>query len=97
MQDLPNGGGGTPQKRQPCRPMWQGGVLIRGGGGADPSIGPRALETLGTPLGGSTNSWGGGGGGGVYKAGILQGGVQVRGNFHTDKQKKKKTSGSGDS
>ena len=29
--------------RQPCRPMWRGG-------GADASIGPRALETLGTPL-----------------------------------------------
>ena len=54
MQDLPNGRGGgahpEPQRRQPCRPMWQGGVLILGGGGADPSIGPRALETLGTPL-----------------------------------------------
>ena len=25
-------------------------MLIMGGGGADASIGPRALETLGTPL-----------------------------------------------
>ena len=32
-----------PQRRQPCRPMWQGG-------GGDASIGPRALETHGTPL-----------------------------------------------
>ena len=32
----------------PC--MWQGGANSGGGGGADASIGPRALETLGTPL-----------------------------------------------
>ena len=40
--------GGHPelQRRQPCRPMWH----VAGGGGADPSIGPWALETLGTPL-----------------------------------------------
>ena len=55
QQDLPNGGGGggahpEHQMRQPCRPMWQGGVLFRGGGGADASIGPRTLETLTTPL-----------------------------------------------
>ena len=45
-------GGAHPesQRRQPCRPMWQGGSANSGGGGADPSIGPRALETLGTPL-----------------------------------------------
>ena len=69
MQDLPNGGGGggahpEPRRRQPCRPMRQRVVvLIRGGGaGADASIGPRALETLGTPLTwGSefTNHWAG--------------------------------------
>ena len=50
MQVLPNGGGGVhpePQRRQPCRPMWQGGPSR--GGGVDPSIGPRALETLGRP------------------------------------------------
>ena len=49
-------GGGAhpePQRRRPCRPMWQGGVLIRGG--ADASICPRALETLGTPLLGCTS------------------------------------------
>ena len=53
MPDLPNGGGGrTPSPKGaliPCRPMWQGSANS-GGGGADPSIGPRALETLGTPL-----------------------------------------------
>ena len=48
MQDLPNGGGAHPE---PCRSMW------RGGGGADPSIGPRALETLGKPLHGEA-PWG---------------------------------------
>ena len=47
MQVLPNGGGVAP--RAPCRPMWQGGGASRGGG-VDPSIGPRALETLCTPL-----------------------------------------------
>ena len=47
MQDLPNGGGGAR-----CRPMWQGGGGANSGGGegADPSIGPRALEALGTPI-----------------------------------------------
>ena len=52
MQDLPNAGGGAhpePKRRQPCRPMWHEGCEF-GGRGADPSIGPRALETLGTPL-----------------------------------------------
>ena len=58
MQDLPNGGGGgrTPSPEGASRVglcgrggganSWGGG-----GGGADASIGPRALETLGTPLG----------------------------------------------
>ena len=41
MQDLPNGGGAHPEPQRPNS---------GGGGGADPSIGPRALETLGTPL-----------------------------------------------
>ena len=52
MQDLPNGGGGgrTPSPKGASRVGLCGtGVLIPGGG-ADPSIGPRALETLGTPL-----------------------------------------------
>ena len=41
-----------PRRRQPCRPMRQGGGggANWGGGGADASISPRALETLGTPL-----------------------------------------------
>ena len=41
MQDLPNRGGGA---------MRQGGANSGGGGGPDSSIGPRALETLSTPL-----------------------------------------------
>ena len=44
------GGGRTPSPKgeyRVNRPMCRGGG---GGGGADPSIGPRALETLGTPL-----------------------------------------------
>ena len=46
MQVLPNGGGHPElQRRQPCSPMWH-----VAGGGADPRIGPWALETLGTPL-----------------------------------------------
>ena len=37
--------------------MWQGGGANSGGGGAtDASIGPRALETLGTPLVGPTTA-----------------------------------------
>ena len=81
-------GGGTPQKRQPCRPMWQGGCLFRGGGGADPSIGPRALETLGTPLGGSTNSWGGGGE--CTRQEFFKGGFKSVGIFIPTSKKKKK-------
>ena len=41
MQDLPNGGGGAhpePQRRQPCRPMWQGGGANSGGGGGGTPI-----------------------------------------------------------
>ena len=46
------GGGRTPSPEGASRVglCGGGGVLIRGGGGADASIGPRALETLGTPL-----------------------------------------------
>ena len=57
MQDLPNEGGGgrTPSpKGASCVDLCgRGGAnsgVGWGGGGADPSIGPRALETLGTPL-----------------------------------------------
>ena len=46
MQDLPNRGGGGGA----CRPMWGGMGGANSGGGADASIGSRALETLGMPL-----------------------------------------------
>ena len=54
MQDLPNGGGGgrTPSPKGASRVglCGRGGGANSGGGGADASIGPRALETLPTPL-----------------------------------------------
>ena len=51
MQDLPNGGGGRTEGASRGLGLWSmGRGLIRGGGGVDASIGPRALETLGTPL-----------------------------------------------
>ena len=53
MQDLPNGGGGalSPKGASRVGLCGRGGANSGGGGGgADPSIGPRALETLGTPL-----------------------------------------------
>ena len=46
MQDLPNGGGGGAS----CVGLCGRGGGAKVGGGADASIGPRALETFGTPL-----------------------------------------------
>ena len=52
MQDLPNGGGGGRTPSPKVGLCGRGGANS-GGGGADPSIGPRALETLATSLAGA--------------------------------------------
>ena len=49
MQDLLNGRGRAPRAPSP-KGASRVGLCGRGGGGGDASIGPRALETLGTPL-----------------------------------------------